>query len=467
MMNIIDKNAMSRMGIAAERVRPDVLAQAPSPVGNIEANADAQNVQNNYTSPAVGACSENLRLGDSAHCSESSSVDFENRWRWPVSYRSIEVLAVIIDIVIILSAGVLAETAYRLTTTESPSNVMTYAATAAMVAALFTSLLKGRGLYKPAVLLSWTSQIRAVATAWIGIFMFLAGCVFALKIGSTFSRGTIIAFATIGLCGVVAHRTFWRTALENGLASGKWSGRAIVLISANPPAPDLRQDLLWHGFQVQRLFVLGADSSPAHWAGVMSQAISYTRRSNVDEIFIAAELKSWAKLQESVGRLRLLPLPVNLVAVGPTSELLMRPLSAIGNRTVIELQRAPLNSFELSVKRAIDIILAGAALIALMPLLTLVAIAIKLNSPGPVIFRQTRHGFNGKPFPIFKFRTMTVVENDELGQTSRAFRQSCDARRLMVAPNKHRRVTSVDQRAQGRDVDRRSAAARGGSRQLL
>ena len=82
-------------------------------------------------------------------------------------------------------------------------------------------------------------------------------------------------------------------------------------------------------------------------------------------------------------RLRLLPLPVNLVAVGPTSELLKRPLSAIGNATVIELQRAPLNYFELSIKRTIDIVFAGTTLIALLPLLALVAIAIKLDSPGP------------------------------------------------------------------------------------
>jgi putative colanic acid biosynthesis UDP-glucose lipid carrier transferase len=117
----------------------------------------------------------------------------------------------------------------------------------------------------------------------------------------------------------------------------------------------------------------------------------------------------------------LLPLPVNLVTVGPTSELLKRPLSAIGTTTVIELQRAPLNSFELLIKRAFDIAFASTALVALMPLLALVAIVIKLDSPGPVIFRQTRHGFNGKPFHILKFRTMTVLEDgDSIKQAVRS-----------------------------------------------
>jgi putative colanic acid biosynthesis UDP-glucose lipid carrier transferase len=372
-------------GILVGQAGPDLPAQARS----ITANARAHNLPN-------------------------SSLNFENRWRWPVSYRSIEVLAVIIDIVIILSAGMLADTVYRLTTAELSSEITTYAAAAAVVAALFASLLKGRGLYKPTVLLAWTSQVRAVTLTWIGVFMFLAGCVFALKIGDAFSRGRIISFATIGLSGLVVHRTFWRSALETGLASGKWFGRTIVLISENPPASDLWQQLFRHGFRVQRHFVLAADSShPSDWDDVISQAISYTRSSNVDEVFIAAEPQSWAKIQKWAERLRLLSLPVNLLASGPMSEFLTRPLCAMGTATVIELQRAPLNSFERSIKRVIDIVVAGMTLIVLMPLFTLVAILIKLDSPGRVIFRQTRHGFNGKPFNILKFRTMTVLEDGD------------------------------------------------------
>src|SRR5262249_5473913 len=114
---------------------------------------------------------------------------------------------------------------------------------------------------------------------------------------------------------------------------------------------------------------------------------------------------------EMTERLRLLPLPVHLILVGPTSELLKRPMGAIGDVPVIELQRVPLNTFELLVKRTIDILLAGTALIALIPILALVAIAVKLETSGPIIFRQRRHGFNGKPFQILKFRTMTVLED--------------------------------------------------------
>ena len=164
---------------------------------------------------------------------------------------------------------------------------------AAAVGGFVDVLLKERGLYKPTALLNWTAQVRAVTIAWIGVFMFLAGSVFALKIGSTFSRVTITSFATMGLCGLIAHRVLWRTVLEKGMASGSLTGRSIVLISENQPALSLQQILLRHGFRVQSHLVLSTDRShPSHWDDVISEAIACARRSNVDEVFIAADYRT-------------------------------------------------------------------------------------------------------------------------------------------------------------------------------
>jgi putative colanic acid biosynthesis UDP-glucose lipid carrier transferase len=62
-------------------------------------------------------------------------------------------------------------------------------------------------------------------------------------------------------------------------------------------------------------------------------------------------------------------------------------------------------------KRAFDIVVAGLALIAFLPLLAIIGMAIWMESPGPVLFRQQRSGLGGRPFRIFKFRTMSVVED--------------------------------------------------------
>ena len=109
----------------------------------------------------------------------------------------------------------------------------------------------------------------------------------------------------------------------------------------------------------------------------------------------------------------MLPLPVSLVPVGPISELFKLSSYRIGDTVTIALQQGPRTLSQRFVKRVFDIVFALAALTAFLPLFLIAAIAIKLDSPGPVLFRQNRRGFNGRAFQIFKFRTMSVQEDGE------------------------------------------------------
>jgi putative colanic acid biosynthesis UDP-glucose lipid carrier transferase len=77
----------------------------------------------------------------------------------------------------------------------------------------------------------------------------------------------------------------------------------------------------------------------------------------------------------------------------------------------VELQYAPLTSFERMVKRMLDVSFASLMLLILSPLFFVAAIAIKIDSKGPIIFRQRRTGLNATQFVIYKFRTMTVLED--------------------------------------------------------
>jgi undecaprenyl-phosphate galactose phosphotransferase/putative colanic acid biosynthesis UDP-glucose lipid carrier transferase len=78
---------------------------------------------------------------------------------------------------------------------------------------------------------------------------------------------------------------------------------------------------------------------------------------------------------------------------------------------MVEVQRGPLSRSEQAMKRVLDIVVASIALVVFLPLFLMTAVAVKLDSPGPVFFRQRRNGFNIKPFRIFKFRSMTVTED--------------------------------------------------------
>lgn len=86
-------------------------------------------------------------------------------------------------------------------------------------------------------------------------------------------------------------------------------------------------------------------------------------------------------------------------------------LERFGPIASLNLARKPLGLLDVTLKRSVDIVLSLLALVLLSPLLALVAIMIKLDSPGPALFLQRRYGFNQEPFRIFKFRSMTTMDD--------------------------------------------------------
>jgi exopolysaccharide biosynthesis polyprenyl glycosylphosphotransferase len=110
-----------------------------------------------------------------------------------------------------------------------------------------------------------------------------------------------------------------------------------------------------------------------------------------------------------------------------------------GSSVGVEFQRAPLSISERVAKRLVDIVLGVSGIVLLMPMFVIIAIAIKLDSPGDALFRQTRCGFNSRRFKIFKFRTMTDLED---GAT---IRQAVRDDRRVTHVGSWLRRTSIDE----------------------
>ena len=109
--------------------------------------------------------------------------------------------------------------------------------------------------------------------------------------------------------------------------------------------------------------------------------------------------------------LRVVSIPVYLLPDRNVAHFLGNRIINIGTAWTAELKRAPLTTSEQAWKRGLDVLIATLGLIMLAPLMVLVAVLIKIESRGPVLFMQTRNGFNGRPFRICKFRTMFVLED--------------------------------------------------------
>jgi putative colanic acid biosynthesis UDP-glucose lipid carrier transferase len=334
------------------------------------------------------------------------------RRKWPIHYHSVEPFAILADAATITASSVISGLLYH--DPGSADDISKCLGAAILVSVLFILLMKIRGMYKPAELLVLPSQVRVACLTWTTVFLVLAGAIFALKIGSEISRGTSIVFATLGLMAMIVQRWVVERLLAKGLAEKRFSGRNIVLITDHSSKDNahLTQALMDTGFRVKRHFFLPAptgDQEPRQ--RVISSVVDYVRGSDVEEIVVGAGVGPWSEMRTLAADLRVLPFPVSFIPVGTASEMFRRPRRELGEAVCIELQRGQLTPFEQAAKRAIDVMIAATALIALLPLLVIVMVAIKLDSPGPVLFRQQRCGFNGRSFQIYKFRTMSVLED--------------------------------------------------------
>ncbi len=139
-------------------------------------------------------------------------------------------------------------------------------------------------------------------------------------------------------------------------------------------------------------------------------------------------------------------LPVDIRLSAHTNKLRFRPrsYSYLGKVPTLDVFEAPITDWDLVMKWLFDHIVGGLILIAALPFMALVAIAIKLDSPGPVLFRQKRFGFNNERIDVFKFRSLYHDQADPLAKT--------------VVTKGDKRVTRVG-RVHSQILDRRIAAA--------
>ena len=143
-------------------------------------------------------------------------------------------------------------------------------------------------------------------------------------------------------------------------------------------------------------------------------------------------------------------------------------LDRLGTTPLLTFSAAPHDEIRLLLKRSTDVVLAAAALVLLLPFMLLIALLIRLTSPGPAIFRQERCGLNGRRFVFYKFRSM-CDNAEELKASRRAFepkihgvqdseRSAPYPARLVPAQIFDRRMAAIVERAEGRHVAGGSAA---------
>ncbi len=328
-----------------------------------------------------------------------------------VSYRSVAPIAIMLDVLAITTACAI----WSLLSADARSSPgLLILGTAPIACALFVSTAKLAGLYRPSAFLSQNPHEHIVSLVWFGTVALLGFSSVALGGQDGQLRvDPALAFVLVGWVMLLAHRLCWRYMASKAFIKGAMSGRKAVLIYQGSFISDLgAPDLERHGLRIEHKLSLGAPDDDEHLvAQRVDLAVEIAQNSKVDEILIAADVGDWQRLKPHFARLRQLPLPVSLIARDWLAEFVRQPAHILGSSTLVELQHPPLNVLQRAAKRVLDIVVSVCGLVLLWPLLTFMALLIQFDSPGPVLFRQTRIGFNGKAFKIYKFRTMTVLED--------------------------------------------------------
>lgn len=139
----------------------------------------------------------------------------------------------------------------------------------------------------------------------------------------------------------------------------------------------------------------------------LSELPELKHKLEIDDVVIAVPPTHFAQLPELVARIEQLCLPVRAVVDFGRGVIARDKLLQIGNLHVVDLGSSPIDTLDyIFLKRAFDLVFSVCAILLTLPLLFAIAVAIKLTSPGPVLFLQDRVGLNGKVFKMYKFRTM-------------------------------------------------------------
>jgi Undecaprenyl-phosphate glucose phosphotransferase len=139
--------------------------------------------------------------------------------------------------------------------------------------------------------------------------------------------------------------------------------------------------------------------------------IAELRLLRLDDIIILAEDEITPALLSLTSSLAVLPAGIHIVPINALDVIASAQMTQFGTLRTLQLYRPPLSAFELIIKRAFDLVCATVGLIIISPLLLITSIAIKIDSAGPVLFRQVRHGFNNEEIHVLKFRSMTCMED--------------------------------------------------------
>lgn len=258
-------------------------------------------------------------------------------------------------------------------------------------------------------------QAMRVVGGWLLAAAVLTMLGFLLKTSTSYSRLWFTYTMAISACLGIGLRLLVFLALRRVRRSGRNLKQVVVVGPSNgqdaslPSALALREQ----GYAVAG--IVSCSESPDSLSRLPEKVVA----AGAHEVWLMLPLSEGALIQSAVYALRHHVVSIRFMPQLNDLPLLNHQVSRVAGFYSIDLSVTPMDGMARIVKRAEDLVVGSAIFLMILPVCIVIALAIKLTSPGPVLFKQYRTGINGQRFKVYKFRSM-VVHQESLGQVTQA-----------------------------------------------
>ncbi|MBY0612606.1 MAG: undecaprenyl-phosphate glucose phosphotransferase [Beijerinckiaceae bacterium] len=295
-----------------------------------------------------------------------------------------------------------------------------YAVAIPGIAALTVIIFRIMDLYHVGALRLLVVKGLRLAFGWITAFMAAFAIIFFIKLEGVFSRVFFASWLLIGFACLLTFRFVvqilvkqltrqGRLERRTAIVGGGAAGETLINALSQQPDSDLRICGVFDDRNDDRSSELVAGFPKL---GNVDDLVEFARRTKLDLVVFALPVSAEARLLQMLRKLWVLPIDIRLAA--HTQKLRFRPrnYSYIAGMPVFDMADKPIADWDVVLKWLFDKIVGFAMLTLLWPIMLIVAIAVKLESRGPILFKQRRYGFNNEMIEVYKFRSMYVECTD-------------------------------------------------------
>jgi Undecaprenyl-phosphate glucose phosphotransferase len=340
------------------------------------------------------------------------------------------------DAILIVAAAVIAHL-LRHGTVRMPMEI---ASTIGLAVVIAVNGFYLSGAYTTNVMDRLPRQVARVARVWSCVFVGLILLGYLTKTTESFSRAWAGAWYVSAFAFLVCARCVWAAHIARWRARGRFATTAAIVdlcgrgnIIGRRLCRSLTEDVYLAG--------VFRPSNAGEEADGISELLALSRQFRIDDVLVISSPENDSEVAGILRRLSAMPSNIRLCPSMP--DLIVSPVHEGGiifELPAVTIHRKPLGGWHSVLKRGEDLILGGMVLTALAPVMLMVAMCIKIETPGPALFRQKRQGFNNNVFIVLKFRTM-VHRNEPEGNVPQAKRNDPRVTRI----GRFLRRTSLDE----------------------